>query len=1404
MTYVITIGGNAVDFADGTLNIEDRINERSVCSFTVIDETGTAEYEQDQKVIVQKDAKNVFAGYVETIGKLALRPTPKISNAFRCRDMVYKAEKRRVMASYANMYAGDIVADLCQKVLADEGVNAQIAYRRDANATQWAQGTLSGVAANSTIDDGALVLIPSGTDFVDTESTTAAFAQGTLSNLEAESNTLQLTSATAIKMQTSCTGGETNPCIYWRIWSGSYIIVSGDTLTYDVWLDGANPEDKGGIDATCSDGTTFRDYNNKALVDQNGIPSHPDSRIGSYATGQWYSRTIDLTAIAGKTMNTASIVQEGDTTGDYMIYTKNVYIKNGASIVCTIFAGTFNMSQWGSGRAYDIEHTSIVGKNVYAGTGYRTSPNKSLTSVGSANSGYLSYIVATPEHTSIIASVSIDGGNTWAETANNTYIASILPQLNVSGKNLNTKFWFYTSDPEVTPILSAVTVTVHTGLSETNTDISQSYGSQTDFDNYGTKTDVTSYADGTLGLSGNWRNWNDGSIANQTLYGATSPAQASSTSYKYFKLTSGTGTDAKSLLGSVAGIADFTMKVDIQVMTGSWNAGFAFRTTYWGNANNTFAYAVNLDATMVQLGHGTNSATNLWTNIQTVSVASSVGSWVTLKVVVAGNSIKVYVDDVLKIDQIDSTFPGAGQVALRIYNGSGTTQTACFDNFAIVNNPVGFWTSNAVAISAVGTVQSSYIQWNNAYLPSGASISISTSLDGGLTWDACTNGGIVPGLVHGYNASGKTIKVLMTINAASISSQPLFDGVSWIVTGDFSASGNRITPSLDLSPVVRAGYSSVSWTEYKPINTTITVQTSIDGGSSWQTCTNGSTIPNITLQPDPYVDFFEADNSSQFSLTGSWVWDVNAHTVISTGAGKAAYSTFTGYENGYTEVDVKGVYQGGPVLMYTDSNNYYKCEARGASHTSAPNTIAVYKVSGGVPTQLGSTVNVGLDNEHVHRIRFQKDGTALTVTVDGISVWSATDATPLTLGSTGGLATQDGTNVFTSLRIQPLGKLLSGMSLLCKQTLSTTSPGYEPRITDLTISMRSNHIQSGVLVPEAKFIYCKASEALDKLAEQCGYWFNIDADSMAWFKEPENIPAPFTVHKDNIQLEGTEVNEGSPDFRNKQFVVGGRDTTDVQTYDFKGDFSSRTFTLPYPLAKAPTLTLNGETVTKGIRGLDTGKQLYWSEDDPVLSQDDTMPTLTDDDVLHVVYYGFFDVVVVVEDTASVEEIKAREGDGTGFVEEVETATELTTRTGAYQLANAKLQRYTPIGKGLKFKTRTYGLAPGQLLTVDLPELQQPRQQFLVESVGTEDVGGLIFYHIEAKRGALSGSWAKFFGKLAEPQKVLDKITVGVGEQLIVTTSYNEQVTWTEEVVVTVTPIPAPSPTLYPSSTLYPG
>jgi hypothetical protein len=62
--------------------------------------------------------------------------------------------------------------------------------------------------------------------------------------------------------------------------------------------------------------------------------------------------------------------------------------------------------------------------------------------------------------------------------------------------------------------------------------------------------------------------------------------------------------------------------------------------------------------------------------------------------------------------------------------------------------------------------------------------------------------------------------------------------------------GTRTAPAVDLTPAGTAVQSIITWNATTPANTTLVVDTSLDGGANWSPANNGAAIPGITTGMD--------------------------------------------------------------------------------------------------------------------------------------------------------------------------------------------------------------------------------------------------------------------------------------------------------------------------------------------------------------------------------------------------------------------------------------------------------------------------------------------------------------------------------------------------------------------------
>ena len=95
----------------------------------------------------------------------------------------------------------------------------------------------------------------------------------------------------------------------------------------------------------------------------------------------------------------------------------------------------------------------------------------------------------------------------------------------------------------------------------------------------------------------------------------------------------------------------------------------------------------------------------------------------------------------------------------------------------------------------------------------------------------------------------------------------------------------------------------------------------------------------------------------------------------------------------------------------------------------------------------------------------------------------------------------------------------------------------------------------------------------------------------------------------------------------------------------------------------------------GIKGLDTGKDWYWSKGDPILTQDTAGVVLTSADLLIVAYYGQYDLIVKSTDDSQIVAQQVIEGTGTGQVDAITDDSSVSSLDSAYELAAANLADY---------------------------------------------------------------------------------------------------------------------------------
>lgn len=408
----------------------DALETRGELEITLVDTTGAATFTRGQPLTLSDDVLGtLYTGYVLSDRRERYGPaSTAVDHTLTCTDLTYRLDKRENTTNYLEWYAGDIAVDFVESTLANEGITVAAAQRHESTVADFTQGLLSGLASLSEIDDGDLEIAKAGVDLTFSETTTSDFATGTLTNMQATNNMLMPTTINALKMQSTLSfaygvefaqgqqtvsgsasgtgsmsasyqpagfitifGGNPGESASFNgsfatinssgslslplsaslsstyqpktrskvkvkgnyyavvtvdqavadnridatIWTGSQVVGSGDTLNYDIWIASTSPAQQGGVDLVFSDGSTLTEYlgtlgtnTDTGIWDQNGVSVSPIQDLSDYARDCWYNRQIDLSIVSGKTVTAVTLFNAGNLAGVYDLYVKNCYLSS--------------------------------------------------------------------------------------------------------------------------------------------------------------------------------------------------------------------------------------------------------------------------------------------------------------------------------------------------------------------------------------------------------------------------------------------------------------------------------------------------------------------------------------------------------------------------------------------------------------------------------------------------------------------------------------------------------------------------------------------------------------------------------------------------------------------------------------------------------------------------------------------------------------------------------------------------------------------------------------------------------------------------------------------------------------------------------------------------------------------
>jgi hypothetical protein len=443
------------------------------------------------------------------------------------------------------------------------------------------------------------------------------------------------------------------------------------------------------------------------------------------------------------------------------------------------------------------------------------------------------------------------------------------------------------------------------------------------------------------------------------------------------------------------------------------------------------------------------------------------------------------------------------------------------------------------------------------------------------------------------------------------------------------------------------------------------------------------------------------------------------------------------------------------VWRYADASNFYEAEIADSLAASNANTLRLYKVVANTKTQVSTTQTISFTRGTPHRVRVLMVGTSIKIYFDGALKIDTTDSGLASAGQVG-MLNGTGTAYFYNIRIMALGEDLTGDNVYTRVTLTSTNPLESPRVEDLTTFVAGPNMGVGSLIPSADWRRTYVDANVSDAAERSDYTWHIAPTKELIFGARTLTPAPWILHSSDIEDVGMSCEVSAHEYGNRIVMKGVIDTV-AFTETKMGDGAARSWSMPYPLASAPTITQGGLTKTVGQKGIDTGKDFYWQYNDANIYQPSDATLLQSTDSFTVSGSGIYETSIVADNTSlpgtTTPSQYAAIAGGTGVVERIEDVSgKRINLAAATAYANTLLQRYGVIGRTLAFETRRDGLEAGQYLSAFVAAHNLFDAALLI--TGVEIIPRVVIesgspvikytYRVEAVEGPNLKSWAQLF------------------------------------------------------------
>lgn len=270
-------------------------------------------------------------------------------------------------------------------------------------------------------------------------------------------------------------------------------------------------------------------------------------------------------------------------------------------------------------------------------------------------------------------------------------------------------------------------------------------------------------------------------------------------------------------------------------------------------------------------------------------------------------------------------------------------------------------------------------------------------------------------------------------------------------------------------------------------------------------------------------------------------------------------------------------------------------------------------------------------------------------------------------------------------------------------------------ITDIrnkyAVGFTVTNVDCPMVISSITFNYATVSEAIQRLAEACNYFWYVDYNKNIHFFDKNKKPAPFNLTDINntYVFNSLSLKDDLSQIRNKVRIRGGEVEGDPRIETHDGDGVKKIFALANKFASLPVVKVNGVVQNVGVEflGEETAFDVFWNFNEKYIRFRDTKEPPVGANNIEVSGVPLIPIIVELVDYASVSSF--------GVYEFYKKDVSIRSVEEARRFALAELEAYsTSIIEG-GFDTIKTGLKSGQIINIQ-SDIRGINESFIIQSV----------------------------------------------------------------------------------------